>query len=50
MLTPGVSALTREQALDLLAELEDLGTRLRRLRTGLTAMLADDERGAAERL
>ena len=50
MLTPGVKALTREQALDLLAELEDLGSRLGRLRTGLTAMLAEDERSAGERL
>lgn len=46
MLTPGVQALTREQALELLSEIEDLDSRLRRLRTGLTAMLAEDERRA----
>ena len=49
MLTPGVQALAREQALELLAEIEDLDGRLRRLRTGLAAVVADDERRAETR-
>lgn len=43
MLTPGVKALTREQALDLMREMEEVQNRLERLRSGLTAVLADDE-------
>lgn len=46
MLTPGVNALNREQALDLLRELAEVEARLERLRSGMAAMLAEDEKRA----
>ena len=47
MLTPGVNALNREQALDLLRELADVEGRLERLRSGMAAMLAEDDKQAS---
>ena len=44
MLTPGVNALNREQALDLLRELADVEGRLERLRSGMAAVLAEDDK------
>lgn len=41
MLTPGVRALTREEAIDLVEELADLQERLDRLRDGLRDLLAE---------
>ncbi len=41
MLTPGVRALTREEALELVEELADVRERLERLEQGLRALLAD---------
>lgn len=43
MLTPGVRALTREEALDLVEELADVRKRLDQLEEGLRALLADIE-------
>jgi len=42
MLPPGSAALDRESALRLLAELQGLEDRLRRLREGIAAVLAED--------
>lgn len=44
MLTPGVNALNREQALDLLRELTDVEGRLERLRSEKLTDPADAER------
>lgn len=41
MLTPGVRALTREEALELVEELAKVRERLDRLEQGLRALLAD---------
>jgi hypothetical protein len=41
MLTPGVGALTREEALELVEELADVRERLERLGQGMRALLAD---------
>jgi hypothetical protein len=41
MLTPGVAALDREQALMLLAELQDVERRLRRLRGELRRLAGE---------
>lgn len=41
MLTPGVPALSREEALGLVAELTDVEARLERLRTDLRRLLDD---------
>lgn len=42
MLTPGVPALSREEALALLSELSVTQRRLDRLRSGLQRLLTDD--------
>jgi hypothetical protein len=42
MLQPGVKALSREEAMRLIAELQDVERRLRRLKTGLLR-LVDEE-------
>jgi hypothetical protein len=41
MLTPGVRALTREEALTLVEELADVQARLDRLRDGLRRLIAE---------
>lgn len=46
MLTPGVSALSREEAMDLLGELVEVQERVDRLRAGLRRLLDEDERQA----
>ena len=43
MLPPGSAGLDREAAMQLLAELQALETRLRRLRDGVERVLAEDE-------
>ena len=43
MLQPQVMALSREKAMKLIRELEEAEERLKRLRTGLARMLAEDE-------
>ena len=45
MLQPQAMALPREKAMRLIRELEDAEDRLKRLRTGLTRLLAEDEQG-----
>ena len=42
MLPPGEKALTRDQAFDVLATVEDLYQRLDHLKAGLRALLDDD--------
>jgi len=45
MLTPGVSALTREEALTILEELTSLQERLNRLKSGLRELLNETDDG-----
>jgi hypothetical protein len=45
MLSPGQSALSREEAMKLLGELSDVQERLDRLRAGLRQLLDEDDNG-----
>jgi hypothetical protein len=45
MLPPEAAALKREEAMDLVHELQGVERRLRRLRQGLTALLEEDSGG-----
>jgi hypothetical protein len=45
MLTPGQSALSREEAMVLLTELTNVQTQLDRLRAGLRQLLEEDANG-----
>lgn len=47
MLTPGVNALSREEALRLVEELAGVQADLDRLRDGLRQLLTDDRRSSA---
>lgn len=46
MLNPGDQALRREEAMGLLRELQDLESRLRRMRAGLLKVIEEDGPGA----
>ena len=48
MLTPGVSALSREQALHLVEQLAEVQDRLHKLRTGLQQLLDGDSNAGAK--